>query len=129
MDDISRLQEEGLIPQDLRYIWRKLNRLDFSKHILIAYFDEQRPTPGRLQQFQERLFTWDDGTLKGGEYKTFSVDDDVTRIDRPVSSVVIRSLARLAKPHGVDEFAFDGPRTFEFLIDGTLPISKSVNFR
>jgi hypothetical protein len=127
--DIVRLQEQGLLPKELRYRWRKLGTLDFSKHFLIAYFDSKRPTPGYLPVFLERGFTWDNGTLRGGNYKTHIVPPDVSRASKPVSSVVIRALAWQQRPFGIEAFAFQGLRSFEFTIDNRPPIVKTITLQ
>ncbi len=129
-DDITRLQEEGLLPKELRYNWRDLARLDFSKVFLIAYFDAMRPVPGYMPVFEGHNLIWDNGILRG-RYKTFSVPPEVDRANRPVSSVVIKPLAWEEQPFRVQDYAFRGIRQFEFTvdIDGQLPIVKTVDLR
>ncbi len=129
-DDITRLQEEGLLPREFRYRWRDLARLDFSKVFLIAYFDAMRPVPGYMPVFEGRNLIWDNGVLKGS-YKTFSVPPEVNRANRPVSSVVIKLLAWDEQPFQVQDYAFRGVRRFEFTVDadGKLPVVKIVDLR
>jgi hypothetical protein len=106
-----------------------LATIDFSKQFLIAYFDSKRPTPGYLPVFLGSNFTWDNGTLRGGNYKTHNLPPEVSRLSKPVSSVVIRALAWQERPFGVEEFAFQGVRSFEFVIDNGPPIVKTVTLQ
>ncbi len=93
-EDIKRLQEEGLLPAELRYQWRAfLGGVDFSKKFVVVYFDALWPEPGHLAAFEGSRFQLEDGMLRGN-YRTYSVPPDVPRANRPVSAVELRAIAR-----------------------------------
>ena len=126
-DDVARLQADGMFPQELRYRWRGLDRFDFSEAFLIAYFDGQRPAPGRLPVFQGAYFIWEDGVLKG-EYKTFSLPAQPGTLGEPVSSVVMRAIGRGIQPRSINLTPYEGPRDFDFTVDGGPSMSIRVDF-
>ena len=135
-DDVVGLQEEGLFPQELRYRWRWLARVDFSKVFLMVYFDQMRPSPGHLPVFQATepmplidgsFFIWEDGVLKG-DYTTYSVPEGTVSATSPVSSVTMKVIGRATQQPYSDFTPYQGLREFEFTIDGGPPVPVQVNF-
>ena len=125
--DVARLQEQGLFPKELRYGWRQLNNMDFSRVFLIVYFDRMRLSPGHLPVFQGNFFEWDDGVLKGS-YKTFSVPSLEGAAAKPVSAVTMLFNGRDVKQPYSDITPFQGPRSFEFMIDDGPPMLVQFDF-
>ena len=126
-DDVARLQADGLFPKELRYRWRQLNHMDFSRVFLIVYFDQMRPSPGYLPVFQGNFLEWDDGVLKGS-FKTFSVPEQESVVGNPVSAVTMRLNARDVNPSFADIYPFEGPRSFELTIDDGPPMPVQFDF-
>ena len=116
-DDVKRLQDAGLFPAELRYRWRRLFDINFSKQFLVVYFDALQPEPGHTVGFEGFLFQLEDGVLKG-DYRTYSVPPEVIRPPRPVSAVEVRAVARRVQPESIHAFAFRGVQTFQFTLDG-----------
>ena len=116
-DDVERLQAEGLFPQKLRYRWRTIDWLDFSKFFAIAYFDALRPETGHLVAFNGREFELRSGVLEG-TYKTFTLPTEVSGPTKSVSVVEVRGIARRDNPPQPGFLAFQGTQTFEFTADG-----------
>lgn len=129
--DVVALQEEGLFPKELRYSWRQLNHMDFSRVFLIVYFDQMRPSPGHLPvfkgNFKGNYFDWDDGVLRGS-YETFSAPAPQGAAAKPVSAVTMIYSSRDAQPTYSDIMPYQGLRTFEFTIDGGPPTPVQVDF-
>ena len=133
LSDVERLQKEGLLPLDLRYDWKRLvtkSYFDFNKQILVVYYGGLRTTPGYLlttENVELPRFIWEDGT-RNANVKTYEVPPEVSRANKPASSVAIYAHARSFKPFGIDVAAFQGKRVFEFKLENGGTIGKTANF-
>lgn len=106
-DDIKALQRQGLIPEQLRYRWRKLSRLDFSKQMALLYWDGRQDSRGSFVKLEDDLFQiTGDGTLSAG-YGSYTVPQTQALERVPVSAVDVRVLSWDAKVRGSDRFVFD----------------------
>jgi hypothetical protein len=125
-EDVAALQEAGLIPSELRYQWRELASIDFSKFALAAYFGPSQGTTGHFAEFAGPWFAWDNGTIRG-DIRNYALSAGT--VDSPVSPLVIQTLSYLDQPVGTGVSAFEGVRTFEFSVDGLPTITRVVENR
>jgi hypothetical protein len=136
-EDVARLQEEGLSPKELRYAWRTIAIVDFSKSLLITFFDELRPGPGCLPFLEGPDLVMQEDVFKGG-YRTFCLPGSSSKLTRSVSSVEIVEVGRLVhwipqsgpvSERPLQKRPLDGITTLEFTInDGDL-VRYTVDIR
>lgn len=110
-DDIKALQQQGLVPEQLRYRWRKLSRLDFSKQFAIVYWDGRQDSRGSFIKLEDELLQiTEDGTLSG-RYGSYTVPQTPALERVPVSVVEVRVFSWDAQAIGSEKFVFDEIRT------------------
>jgi hypothetical protein len=133
-NDIDLLQRQGLLPSELRYQWRRLTWIDFSKQFLMLYVAPKTASPGHSMEIKDNSFAWhDDGVLSGTIVERAFTDEQPTS-ERLYSPALVQVLSWRDTPFGFEFPAFTSARRFDIALDherdrGSVSITRQVDLR
>ena len=84
--DVRRLQEQRLLPQELRYQWYYLQEFPFYSNFIVAFWDGMKPTTGHGVSSSSFV---KEGNDIVGQFVTCSLPQEVHAPSKPISPVIL----------------------------------------